>query len=154
MSPSTALSTFPDLPGRPELVPRPHAVVVWAQPWETGLGRSLRNVVGAEGQQLGRPSVQSNFVDYNVLCNVRICYLFPSFVGFESFLLLFPISRFIVGTIPEQFSQCCCGHPQGHESRSRNSSGRKYIWYTNHFNPVLSGFELCFSGLIKRIELV
>ncbi|XP_034503261.1 serine/threonine-protein kinase ULK2 isoform X2 [Ailuropoda melanoleuca] len=29
----------------------------------------------------------------------------------------------LVGTIPEQFSQCCCGHPQGHESRSRNSSG-------------------------------
>ncbi|XP_032697231.1 serine/threonine-protein kinase ULK2 isoform X1 [Lontra canadensis] len=29
----------------------------------------------------------------------------------------------LVGTIPEQLSQCCCGHPQGHESRSRNSSG-------------------------------
>uniref|UniRef100_A0A8D2E8B8 non-specific serine/threonine protein kinase n=1 Tax=Theropithecus gelada TaxID=9565 RepID=A0A8D2E8B8_THEGE len=29
----------------------------------------------------------------------------------------------LVGTIPEQFSQCCCGHPQGHDSRSRNSSG-------------------------------
>ncbi|XP_058415621.1 serine/threonine-protein kinase ULK2 isoform X3 [Diceros bicornis minor] len=29
----------------------------------------------------------------------------------------------LVGTIPEQFCQCCCGHPQGHESRSRNSSG-------------------------------
>ncbi|KAK2502303.1 hypothetical protein MC885_018890 [Smutsia gigantea] len=29
----------------------------------------------------------------------------------------------LAGTIPEQFSQCCCGHPQGHESRSRNSSG-------------------------------
>nr|XP_040125518.1 serine/threonine-protein kinase ULK2 isoform X3 [Ictidomys tridecemlineatus] len=29
----------------------------------------------------------------------------------------------LVGTIPEQFSQCCCGHSQGHESRSRNSSG-------------------------------
>ncbi|XP_005399348.2 PREDICTED: serine/threonine-protein kinase ULK2 [Chinchilla lanigera] len=29
----------------------------------------------------------------------------------------------LVGTIPEQFSQCCYGHPQGHESRSRNSSG-------------------------------
>uniref|UniRef100_A0A452TLL2 non-specific serine/threonine protein kinase n=1 Tax=Ursus maritimus TaxID=29073 RepID=A0A452TLL2_URSMA len=29
----------------------------------------------------------------------------------------------LVGTIPEQFSPCCCGHPQGHESRSRNSSG-------------------------------
>uniref|UniRef100_A0A452RW33 Unc-51 like autophagy activating kinase 2 n=1 Tax=Ursus americanus TaxID=9643 RepID=A0A452RW33_URSAM len=28
-----------------------------------------------------------------------------------------------IGTIPEQFSPCCCGHPQGHESRSRNSSG-------------------------------
>ncbi|XP_045840245.1 serine/threonine-protein kinase ULK2 isoform X6 [Meles meles] len=28
----------------------------------------------------------------------------------------------LVGTIPEQLSQCCCGHPQGHESRSRNSS--------------------------------
>uniref|UniRef100_A0A452TL40 non-specific serine/threonine protein kinase n=1 Tax=Ursus maritimus TaxID=29073 RepID=A0A452TL40_URSMA len=28
----------------------------------------------------------------------------------------------LVGTIPEQFSPCCCGHPQGHESRSRNSS--------------------------------
>ncbi|XP_057391699.1 serine/threonine-protein kinase ULK2 isoform X5 [Balaenoptera acutorostrata] len=28
-----------------------------------------------------------------------------------------------VGTIPEQFSQCCCGHPQGQESRSRNWSG-------------------------------
>lgn len=29
----------------------------------------------------------------------------------------------LVGTIPEQFSQCCCGHPQGHEDRSRHSSG-------------------------------
>lgn len=29
----------------------------------------------------------------------------------------------LVGTIPEQFSQCCCGHPQGHEARSRHSSG-------------------------------
>ncbi|XP_053786733.1 serine/threonine-protein kinase ULK2 isoform X2 [Desmodus rotundus] len=29
----------------------------------------------------------------------------------------------LVGTIPEHFSQCCCGYPQGHESRSRNSSG-------------------------------
>ncbi|XP_006902114.1 PREDICTED: serine/threonine-protein kinase ULK2 [Elephantulus edwardii] len=29
----------------------------------------------------------------------------------------------LVGTIPEQVSQCCCGHPQGHESRSRNASG-------------------------------
>ncbi|XP_064135417.1 serine/threonine-protein kinase ULK2 isoform X1 [Loxodonta africana] len=29
----------------------------------------------------------------------------------------------LVGTIPEQFSQCCCGHPQVHESRTRNSSG-------------------------------
>ncbi|XP_066877855.1 serine/threonine-protein kinase ULK2 isoform X10 [Kogia breviceps] len=28
-----------------------------------------------------------------------------------------------VGTIPEQLSQCCCGHPQGQESRSRNWSG-------------------------------
>ncbi|XP_076792798.1 serine/threonine-protein kinase ULK2 isoform X7 [Arvicanthis niloticus] len=28
----------------------------------------------------------------------------------------------LVGTIPEQFSQCCCGHPQGHEARSRHSS--------------------------------
>uniref|UniRef100_A0A2I3GUL9 non-specific serine/threonine protein kinase n=2 Tax=Nomascus leucogenys TaxID=61853 RepID=A0A2I3GUL9_NOMLE len=30
----------------------------------------------------------------------------------------------LVGTIPEQFSQCCCGHPQGHDSRSRNSSAQ------------------------------
>ncbi|XP_060059156.1 serine/threonine-protein kinase ULK2 isoform X3 [Erinaceus europaeus] len=29
----------------------------------------------------------------------------------------------LVGTIPEQFTQCCCGHLQGHESKSRNSSG-------------------------------
>ncbi|XP_028857527.1 serine/threonine-protein kinase ULK2 isoform X1 [Denticeps clupeoides] len=29
----------------------------------------------------------------------------------------------LVGTIPEQLGQCCCGHPQGHESRSRSSSG-------------------------------
>jgi len=50
-------------------------------------------------------------------------YLLPSFTGFESPLTPFPVSPFIVGTIPEQFSQCCCGHPQGHESRSRNSSG-------------------------------
>ncbi|KAG8587801.1 hypothetical protein GDO81_005786 [Engystomops pustulosus] len=29
----------------------------------------------------------------------------------------------LVGTIPEQIGHCCCGHPQGHESRSRSSSG-------------------------------
>ncbi|XP_036868816.1 serine/threonine-protein kinase ULK2 isoform X2 [Manis javanica] len=29
----------------------------------------------------------------------------------------------LAGAIPEQFSQCCCGHPQGHESRNRHSSG-------------------------------
>nr|XP_046149916.1 serine/threonine-protein kinase ULK2-like isoform X3 [Oncorhynchus gorbuscha] len=29
----------------------------------------------------------------------------------------------LVGTIPEQLGHCCCGHPQGHESRSRSSSG-------------------------------
>ncbi|XP_016051939.1 PREDICTED: serine/threonine-protein kinase ULK2 [Miniopterus natalensis] len=30
----------------------------------------------------------------------------------------------LVGAIPEQFSQCCCGYSQGHEeSRRRNSSG-------------------------------
>ncbi|MEE6469496.1 hypothetical protein FKM82_008656 [Ascaphus truei] len=29
----------------------------------------------------------------------------------------------LVGTIPEQLGHCCCGHAQGHESRSRNSSG-------------------------------
>ncbi|KAM7067699.1 serine/threonine-protein kinase ULK2 isoform 3-T3 [Molossus nigricans] len=29
----------------------------------------------------------------------------------------------LVGAIPEQCSQCCCGFPQGHESRRRNSSG-------------------------------
>ncbi|XP_038614659.1 serine/threonine-protein kinase ULK2 isoform X2 [Tachyglossus aculeatus] len=29
----------------------------------------------------------------------------------------------LVGTIPEQLGHCCCGQPQGHESRSRNSSG-------------------------------
>uniref|UniRef100_A0A8C5LEA0 non-specific serine/threonine protein kinase n=1 Tax=Jaculus jaculus TaxID=51337 RepID=A0A8C5LEA0_JACJA len=29
----------------------------------------------------------------------------------------------LVATIPEQVSQCCCGYPQGHESRSRHSSG-------------------------------
>ncbi|KAM8814178.1 serine/threonine-protein kinase ULK2 [Rhynchonycteris naso] len=29
----------------------------------------------------------------------------------------------LVGTIPEQCSQCCCGHPQGHEPRSRSSTG-------------------------------
>ncbi|XP_053563332.1 serine/threonine-protein kinase ULK2 isoform X1 [Bombina bombina] len=28
----------------------------------------------------------------------------------------------LVGTIPEQLGPCCCGHAQGHESRSRNSS--------------------------------
>ncbi|XP_036776575.2 serine/threonine-protein kinase ULK2 isoform X2 [Manis pentadactyla] len=28
----------------------------------------------------------------------------------------------LAGAIPEQFSQCCCGHPQGHESRSRHLS--------------------------------
>uniref|UniRef100_A0AAY5L4J0 non-specific serine/threonine protein kinase n=1 Tax=Esox lucius TaxID=8010 RepID=A0AAY5L4J0_ESOLU len=27
----------------------------------------------------------------------------------------------LVGTIPEQLGHCCCGHPQGHESRSRSS---------------------------------
>nr|XP_025719849.1 serine/threonine-protein kinase ULK2 isoform X7 [Callorhinus ursinus] len=36
---------------------------------------------------------------------------------------LLTLIKWSVGTIPEQFSQCCCGHPQGHESRSRNSSG-------------------------------
>ncbi|XP_074045339.1 serine/threonine-protein kinase ULK2 isoform X2 [Macrotis lagotis] len=29
----------------------------------------------------------------------------------------------LVGTIPEQLGHCCCGQPQGHDSRSRNSSG-------------------------------
>ncbi|XP_068124822.1 serine/threonine-protein kinase ULK2 isoform X2 [Hyperolius riggenbachi] len=29
----------------------------------------------------------------------------------------------LVGTIPEQLGHCCCGYPQGHESRSRSSSG-------------------------------
>ncbi|OCT94985.1 serine/threonine-protein kinase ULK2 [Xenopus laevis] len=29
----------------------------------------------------------------------------------------------LVGTIPEQLGHCCCGYAQGHESRSRNSSG-------------------------------
>ncbi|XP_006641127.2 serine/threonine-protein kinase ULK2 [Lepisosteus oculatus] len=29
----------------------------------------------------------------------------------------------LVGTIPEQLGHCCCGHPQGHEPRSRSSSG-------------------------------
>ncbi|XP_073172065.1 serine/threonine-protein kinase ULK2 isoform X3 [Lepidochelys kempii] len=29
----------------------------------------------------------------------------------------------LVGTIPEQLGHCCCGQPQGHESRSRNASG-------------------------------
>nr|XP_060612621.1 serine/threonine-protein kinase ULK2 isoform X2 [Anolis sagrei ordinatus] len=29
----------------------------------------------------------------------------------------------LVGTIPEQLGHCCCGQLQGHESRSRNSSG-------------------------------
>ncbi|XP_039363650.1 serine/threonine-protein kinase ULK2 isoform X3 [Mauremys reevesii] len=29
----------------------------------------------------------------------------------------------LVGTIPEQLGHCCCGQPQGHESRSRNTSG-------------------------------
>ncbi|KAJ7995441.1 hypothetical protein DPEC_G00244600 [Dallia pectoralis] len=29
----------------------------------------------------------------------------------------------LVGTIPEQLGHCCCGHPQGHEARSRSSSG-------------------------------
>ncbi|XP_053310787.1 serine/threonine-protein kinase ULK2 isoform X2 [Spea bombifrons] len=29
----------------------------------------------------------------------------------------------LVGVIPEQLGHCCCGHAQGHESRSRNSSG-------------------------------
>ncbi|XP_015283961.1 PREDICTED: serine/threonine-protein kinase ULK2-like, partial [Gekko japonicus] len=28
----------------------------------------------------------------------------------------------LVGTIPEQLGHCCCGQPQGHEARSRNSS--------------------------------
>ncbi|KAM4702341.1 serine/threonine-protein kinase ULK2 isoform 1-T1 [Discoglossus pictus] len=28
----------------------------------------------------------------------------------------------LVGTIPEQLGPCCCGHAQGHESRSRSSS--------------------------------
>nr|XP_056721242.1 serine/threonine-protein kinase ULK2 [Euleptes europaea] len=29
----------------------------------------------------------------------------------------------LVGTIPEQLGHCCCGQLQGHEARSRNSSG-------------------------------
>ncbi|XP_053130684.1 serine/threonine-protein kinase ULK2 isoform X1 [Hemicordylus capensis] len=29
----------------------------------------------------------------------------------------------LVGTIPEQLGHCCCGQPQGHESRSRSASG-------------------------------
>lgn len=31
----------------------------------------------------------------------------------------------VVGTIPEQLGHCCCGQLQGHESRSRNSSGEQ-----------------------------
>uniref|UniRef100_A0A8C7W0G9 non-specific serine/threonine protein kinase n=1 Tax=Oncorhynchus mykiss TaxID=8022 RepID=A0A8C7W0G9_ONCMY len=30
----------------------------------------------------------------------------------------------LVGTIPEQLGHCCCGHPQGHESRKKNRSFR------------------------------
>ncbi|XP_027945331.1 serine/threonine-protein kinase ULK2 isoform X9 [Eumetopias jubatus] len=48
-------------------------------------------------------------VDCSQPCCVRNCLL--------------TLIKWSVGTIPEQFSQCCCGHPQGHESRSRNSSG-------------------------------
>lgn len=34
------------------------------------------------------------------------------------------ISLFAVGAVPEPPSQCCCGHPQGPETRSRSASGR------------------------------
>lgn len=33
----------------------------------------------------------------------------------------------VVGTIPEQLGHCCCGQLQGHESRSRNSSGKQLL---------------------------
>uniref|UniRef100_A0A8C3WPX2 non-specific serine/threonine protein kinase n=1 Tax=Catagonus wagneri TaxID=51154 RepID=A0A8C3WPX2_9CETA len=29
----------------------------------------------------------------------------------------------LVGAVPEPLCQCCCGHPQGHETRSRSASG-------------------------------
>ncbi|XP_061247136.1 serine/threonine-protein kinase ULK2 isoform X1 [Bos javanicus] len=47
----------------------------------------------------------------------------------------------LVGTIPEQFRQCCCGHLQGHESRSRNSSGSP-VPQAQSPQPVLLGARL------------
>lgn len=46
-----------------------------------------------------------------------------------------------MGTIPEPFGQCCCGHPWGHESRSRNSSGSP-VPQAQSPQPVLLGARL------------
>ncbi|KAG8451693.1 hypothetical protein GDO86_003764 [Hymenochirus boettgeri] len=43
----------------------------------------------------------------------------------------------LVGTIPEQLGHCCCGHTQGHESRSRSSSGGSLIPQSQSPQPLL-----------------
>ncbi|XP_072496099.1 serine/threonine-protein kinase ULK2 isoform X2 [Notamacropus eugenii] len=45
----------------------------------------------------------------------------------------------LVGTIPEQLGHCCCGQPQGHDSRSRNSSGFGYSYSPQPSRPVSLG---------------
>ncbi|XP_069082457.1 serine/threonine-protein kinase ULK2 [Pleurodeles waltl] len=48
----------------------------------------------------------------------------------------------LVGTIPEQLGHCCCGHPQGHESRSRNSSGGSLAPQSHSPQSLLLGARL------------
>ncbi|KAB0366143.1 hypothetical protein FD754_010299 [Muntiacus muntjak] len=56
----------------------------------------------------------------------------------------------LVGTIPEPFGQCCCGHPWGHESRSRNSSGSPVL-QAQLPQPVLLGARLQSAPTLTNI---
>ncbi|XP_075051261.1 serine/threonine-protein kinase ULK2 [Mixophyes fleayi] len=45
----------------------------------------------------------------------------------------------LVGTIPEQLGHCCCGHAQGHDSRSRSSSGGSPVPQSQSPQSLLGG---------------
>ncbi|XP_057570832.1 serine/threonine-protein kinase ULK2 isoform X2 [Hippopotamus amphibius kiboko] len=47
----------------------------------------------------------------------------------------------LAGAVPEPPCQCCCGHPQGHESRSRSSSGSPVL-QAQAPQPLLLGARL------------
>uniref|UniRef100_A0A8D0AYL0 non-specific serine/threonine protein kinase n=1 Tax=Salvator merianae TaxID=96440 RepID=A0A8D0AYL0_SALMN len=48
----------------------------------------------------------------------------------------------LVGTIPEQLGHCCCGQLQGHEPRSRNSSGSPAPQSQSPQNLLMAGARL------------